>query len=90
MVKKYSCTILFQQHFIMCLMTILWINREHLVSGFFNGVIDQKNIIPMPGYDGEGGAKWLDNERDICNALDYMRGLLQRRESTLSECNEPG
>lgn len=68
----------------------MWINREHLVSGFFNGVIDQKNIIPMPGYDGEGGAKWLDNERDICNALDYMRGLLQRRESTLSECNEPG
>ena len=40
----------------------------------------------MPGYDGEGSAKWLVDERSICNALDYMIGILSRRNVEFLEC----
>ena len=56
-----------------------WVEREHLDVGFVNRVIDVRNIIPMPGYDGKGGAKWLNDERSICDALDYMIRILERR-----------
>ena len=59
-----------------------WVEREHLDVAFFNRVIDACNIIPMPGYDGEGGAKWLTDERSICNALAYMIGILSRRNAS--------
>ena len=63
-----------------------WIKREHLYVAFYNRVIDVCNIIPMPGYDGEGSAEWLTDEKSICNALDYMRMILEFRNAELFEC----
>ena len=62
-----------------------WIKREHLDIGFYDKAIDIENIIPMPGYDGKGGAMWLRDEKSICDALDYMKRLLEHRNKALLE-----
>lgn len=56
-----------------------WIKREHLTMGFVNSIIDQSNIIKMPGFDGNGSAMWLDDEESIRKALEYMIAFLEIR-----------
>lgn len=56
-----------------------WIKREHLSMGFINNIIAQDKIISMPGYDGYGNAKWLDDEDSIREALGYMIAFLKIR-----------
>ncbi len=56
-----------------------WVEREHLGMGFEDGVIDKDHIRPLiPGLD-PYIAKWLTDENEISEALEYMIDFLQSR-----------
>ena len=56
-----------------------WVEREHLEMGFEDGVIDQGHVRPLiPGLD-PYTAKWLTDEKEIREALEYMIDFLQLR-----------
>lgn len=60
-----------------------WIKREHLTVGFVNSITRQDKIIKMPGFDGKGSAKWLDDEESITKALQYMIAFLEARNAEI-------
>ena len=66
-------------------MVTSWIEREHLEMGFEKCVIGQENILPFISNLNPGIAKWLTEENEIKEALNYMIRFLKDRQQKLSE-----
>ena len=56
-----------------------WVEREHLEMGFEDGVIDNDRIRQLIHGLDPYTAKWLTDEKEIHEALEYMIDFLQLR-----------
>ena len=61
-----------------------WIKREKLDMGFSGGKFDQEHIVQISSEKLPGEPKWLTDEKDIIEALQYMIGFLKERRIALS------
>ncbi len=64
-----------------------WVRREHLEMGFADGVIDKIHVLPLFSGDDPQNGKWLADESEIREALDYMIRFLESRKEALL-CDE--
>lgn len=62
-----------------------WIKRENLDMGFVSGNFDQEHIVQISSEKLPGEPKWLTDEKDIIEALQYMIGFLKERRIALSQ-----
>ena len=57
-----------------------WVKREGLVMGFKDGIISQDTVLPLiQGLEPKNG-KWLTQEDEIRQALQYMISFLKNRK----------
>ena len=62
-----------------------WIEREQLEMGFVDGKIDRAHVRPLiPGLD-PYEPRWLTDEKEICEALEYMIDFLRLRQDAIYE-----
>ena len=58
---------------------------EHLEMGFVDGIIDKDHVRPLiPGLD-PYESRWLTDEKDISEALEYMIDFLRSRQDAIYE-----
>lgn len=62
-----------------------WVAREHLEMGFENNEIAPENVRPLISGLSPYEAKWLNDEHEIEQALEYMIDFLQNREDRLKK-----
>ena len=57
-----------------------WVKREGLEMGFKDGIISQDTVLPLiQGLEPKNG-KWLTQEDEIRQALQYMISFLKNRK----------
>ena len=64
---------------------VKWIERECLVCGFEDGIMDKEHVIPLLENLPTGEAKWLTKEAEIREALIYMIHFLETRQKDLEK-----
>ncbi len=64
---------------------VKWIERECLVCGFEDGIMDKEHVIPLLENLPTGEAKWLTKEAEIRGALIYMIHFLETRQKDLEK-----
>ncbi|MCR4989533.1 MAG: hypothetical protein K6A38_01535 [Lachnospiraceae bacterium] len=67
-----------------------WIKREHLEMGFEDGKISPYHVRPLIAGLGPYNPKWLTEENEIKQALEYMIDFLEARIKVLTEIEEEG
>lgn len=65
-----------------------WVLREHLEMGFTDKEIRAESVRPLISGLDPYEAKWLEDEDEIVQALEYMIGFLRTRSDALNDAED--
>ena len=65
-----------------------WVLREHLEMGFTDKEIRAESVRPLISGLDPYEAKWLEDEDESVQALEYMIGFLRTRSDALNDAED--